>query len=63
MMVQLEAPMEATLAALRVAREEGVLTLLNTAPAKDRCVQSYCAGLVSDVRRRGRSLLCSGLWL
>jgi len=35
MMVQLEAPMEATLAALRVAREEGLMTLLNTAPAKN----------------------------
>jgi len=35
MMVQLEAPMEANLAALKIAREEGVTTLLNTAPAKD----------------------------
>jgi ribokinase len=34
MMVQLEAPMEATIAALRIAREEGLMTLLNTAPAK-----------------------------
>jgi ribokinase len=34
LMVQLEAPMEATIAALRIAREEGLMTLLNTAPAK-----------------------------
>merc|ERR1719473_275334 len=34
MMVQLEAPMEATMAALKIAREEGLMTLLNTAPAK-----------------------------
>lgn len=33
MVCQLEAPMEATLAALRVAKEEGLTTILNTAPA------------------------------
>lgn len=35
MMVQLEAPLEATLAALRLARAEGLTTLLNTAPATE----------------------------
>mmetsp|Transcript_113089 Transcript_113089/g.292441 ORF Transcript_113089/g.292441 Transcript_113089/m.292441 type:complete len:590 (+) Transcript_113089:88-1857(+) len=34
LMAQLEAPLGATLAALSVAREEGVTTLLNTAPAR-----------------------------
>merc|ERR1719408_746514 len=34
-MVQLEAPLEATLAALKVAKAEGLMTLLNTAPAKE----------------------------
>merc|ERR550514_2089983 len=34
-MVQLEAPLEVTLAALKLAREEGLMTLLNTAPAKE----------------------------
>jgi ribokinase len=34
MMVQLEAPLESTKKALEVAKEEGVMTLLNTAPAK-----------------------------
>merc|ERR1712046_120136 len=35
MMVQLEAPLETTLAALKIARDEGLMTLLNTAPAKE----------------------------
>ena len=35
LIVQLEAPLAATLAALRLAKEEGVETLLNTAPAKE----------------------------
>mmetsp|Transcript_49615 Transcript_49615/g.105591 ORF Transcript_49615/g.105591 Transcript_49615/m.105591 type:complete len:567 (-) Transcript_49615:107-1807(-) len=34
MICQLECPLEATMAALKVAKEEGVTTLLNTAPAK-----------------------------
>merc|ERR1711879_751231 len=34
LMAQLEAPLEATMAALKVASEEGLMTLLNTAPAK-----------------------------
>lgn len=33
MVCQLEVPMEATMAALRIAREEGLTTVLNTAPA------------------------------